>query len=81
MKNNLQMEVIADLKRRKKTSREYLRSLSPAEKIAKLVDLQERYYQTLVVREANGGRKIPGKWQKWQKARYEKADVPGLILE
>ncbi len=81
MKNNLQMEVIADLKRRKKTSREYLRSLSPAEKIAKLVDLQERYYQTLVVREANGGRKIPEKWQKWHKARYENASMLGLILE
>ncbi len=56
MKNNLQTKIIADLKQRKKTSREYLRSLSPAEKIAKLVDLQERYYQTLVVREAKGGR-------------------------
>lgn len=79
MKSSLQTEVVADLKRRKKTSREYLRSLSPAEKIAKLVDLQEQYYQTLVVREKNGGRPIPEKWQKWHKARYESTNVPGLI--
>ena len=71
MKNSLQTEVIADLERRKKTSRKYLRSLSPAEKIAKLVDLQERYYKMLVAREKNGGRPIPEKWQKWHKARYE----------
>ena len=81
MKNNLQTKVIADLNRRKKTSREYLRSLSPAEKIAKLIDLQERYYQTLVIREQNGGRKIPEKWQKWQKARYENKNVSKLILK
>ncbi len=70
MKNNLQAQVIANLTGRKKTSREYLSSLSPEEKIAKLVDLQEHYYQTLVIREANGGRKIPEKWQKWYKARH-----------
>jgi len=81
MKIDLQTEVIADLKQRKKTSREYLRSLSPAEKIAKLIDLQERYYQTLVIREQNGGRKIPEKWQKWQKARYENKNVSKLILK
>ncbi|MCY7347167.1 MAG: hypothetical protein LH614_13215 [Pyrinomonadaceae bacterium] len=73
MNSNLQTEVIADLERRKKTSREFLRNLSPSEKIAKLVDLQERYYQTLLLREANGGRTIPDKWRKWHKARYENA--------
>ena len=71
MKNSLQTEVVTDLKRRKKTSREYLRSLSPAEKITKLVDLQQQYYKMLEIREQNGGRKIPEKWQKWHKARYE----------
>ena len=71
MKNNLQTKVIADLKRRKKTSREFLRSLSPTEKIAKLVDLQEQYYKMLKIREQNGGRKIPEKWRKWHTARYE----------
>jgi len=75
MKNNIQAEVINDLMRRKQISREYLRSLSPAEKIARLVDLQERYYQTLLIREQNGGRKIPERWQKWHKARYENATV------
>jgi len=71
MKNDLQMEVIADLKRRKKTSREFLRNLSPSEKIARLVDLQQRYYEMLEVRQRNGGRKIPEKWRKWYQARYE----------
>ena len=71
MTNNLQNEIIANLKSRKKTSREFLRSLSPTEKIAKLVDLQEHYYQMLEIREQNGGRKIPEKWRKWHTARYE----------
>jgi predicted CopG family antitoxin len=71
MKNNLQSEVIADLNRRKKTSREFLRNLSPSEKIAELVDLQERYYTMLKAREENGGSEIPERWRKWQKARYE----------
>lgn len=69
--NNLQTEVIADLTKRKKRSREYLRSLSPAEKIAKLVELQEHYYQMLVIRQKNSGQNIPLNWQKWHKARYE----------
>jgi hypothetical protein len=72
VKNNVQSEVIKDLTRRKKTSREYLRNLSPAEKIVKLVELQERYYEMLKAREQNGGRKIPERWRKWHKARYEK---------
>jgi hypothetical protein len=71
MKNDLQNEVISDLKKRKKRSREFLRSLSPEEKIAKLVELQERYYQMLKTREENGGRAIPERWRKWHKARYE----------
>ena len=71
MKNNPQTEVISDLTRRKKTSREFLRSLSPEEKIAKLVELQERYYKMLEIREQNGGRAIPERWRKWHKARYE----------
>ena len=71
MKNNLQSEIINDLTRRKKIAREYLRSLSPSEKIAQLVALQEKYYQMLLVREQNGGRPIPERWRKWHKARYE----------
>ena len=71
MNNDLQTEVVEDLNRRKKRSREFLRNLTPAEKIAKLVDLQEHYYQTLSIREAGGGRAIPDKWRKWHKARYE----------
>lgn len=81
MKNNREAEAINDLIERKRISREYLRSLSPAEKIARLVDLQEQYYQMLVLREENGGRSIPEKWQKWHKARRENAIVPELALE
>ena len=72
MKNDLQTEIIDDLKKRKTTSREFLRSLSPEEKIVRLVELQEQYYKMLEIREQNGGRKIPEKWRKWHKARYEK---------
>lgn len=72
MKDKLQKEIVADLKRRKTASRGYLRSLSPSEKIAKLVELQERYYQMLLVREQNGGRPIPERWRKWHTARYGK---------
>ncbi len=81
MKNSLQTEVVADLKRRKKVSREHLRSLSPAEKIARLADLQEQYYQMLVAREKNGGRPIPERWEKWHKARYENANISEVISD
>jgi hypothetical protein len=70
MSENSDTEIIKDLGQRKKTSREYLRSLSPLEKIEKLVSLQEQYYQMLLVREQNGGREIPEKWRKWHKARF-----------
>jgi hypothetical protein len=70
MKNRLQTEIIEDLTQRKKRSREFLRLLSPEEKIAKLVELQERYYQMLKLREQNGGRAIPERWRKWHTARY-----------
>jgi hypothetical protein len=61
---------IADLTKRKSISRSYLRSLSPEEKIAHLMVLQEQYYEMLTVREANGGRPIPEKWRKWYAARH-----------
>lgn len=81
MKNDLQTEVIEGLKHRKKTSREFLRSLPPEEKIAKLVELQEQYYQMLKIREQNGGRKIPERQKKWHKARYENENATEMILE
>ncbi len=76
MKNDLQTKIIADLERRKKHSREFLRNLSPEEKIAKLVELQEQYYAMLKAREQNGGRAIPEKWRKWHAARYENICLP-----
>lgn len=75
MKNNSDNEIIKELERRKKISRDYMRSLSPLEKIEKLVILQEQYYETLFIREQNSGRPIPKKWRKWRKARYEKSGV------
>lgn len=70
MKNDSQTEVIKNLTDRKKISRQYLRSLSPTEKIEKLVQLQEQHYQMLFIREQNGGRPIPERWRKWYQARY-----------
>jgi hypothetical protein len=67
MSNDIQ---IADLTKRKRISRSYLRSLSPEAKIAKLMDLQEQYYEMLSIRELNGGRPIPAKWKKWHAARH-----------
>lgn len=75
MNNDLQTEVINDLNRRKKRSRQFLRSLSPSEKIAKLVELQEQYYAMLKAREQNGGREIPERWRKWHTARYENVQL------
>lgn len=60
----------AELTKRKNISRSYLRSLSPEAKIAQLINLQERYHEMLSVREANGGKPIPVKWQKWYTARH-----------
>lgn len=70
-KKKMQDASVADLKRRKKISRDYIRSLSPIEKIEKLVALQKQYYQMLEIRQENGGKPIPEKWQKWHKARAE----------
>lgn len=61
---------VTELTRRKNISRSYLRSLSPEAKIAQLVSLQERYYEMLSIREANGGTPIPSKWKKWHAARH-----------
>ena len=71
--DDLQIEVLEEIRRRKAISREYLRSLPPLEKIALLFDLQEQYYEMLVAREQNGGRPIPERWRKWHKARSEAA--------
>ena len=60
---------LAELTRRKSISRSYLRSLSLEAKIARLVDLQEQYYEMIAIRAVNGGRPIPAKWRKWREAR------------
>lgn len=61
---------IAEITKRKNISRAHLRSLSPEAKIFQLIELQERYYEMLSIREKNGGKPIPAKWKKWRKARY-----------
>ena len=50
---------------------DYIEGFDDTEKVEKLVQLQEQYYQMLIIREQNGGRPIPEKWKKWHKARYE----------
>ncbi len=64
---------VQELKRRRDIARQYLRSLSPEEKIACLMDWQERYYEMLSIRETNGGKPIPTKWMKWHEARHPAA--------
>jgi hypothetical protein len=63
-------ERVSELTKLKKISREFLRSLSPDEKVEKLVALQEQYYSMLALREANGGKPIPNEWHKWYAARH-----------
>lgn len=69
-KRELKDASVADLVRRKKVSREYLRSLSPLEKVEQLFALQDQYFQMLVIREKNSGPPVPEKWKKWYKARH-----------
>ena len=61
---------ISELTKRKEESRAFLRSLSPDEKVAKLIELQEQYYSVLALREANGGKPIPSEWRKWFASRH-----------
>jgi hypothetical protein len=65
---------MAALIKRKEEARAFLRSLSPEEKIALLVDLQEQYYSMLLGRQENGGKPIPARWKKWYVARHGEND-------
>ena len=73
-KREISSLAVRDLVRRKKISRTYLRSLSPDEKVKRLAILQEQYYTFLAAREANGGKPVPEKWQKWYRVRCEYTD-------
>lgn len=66
---------VVELSRRKSISREYLRSLSPSEKVEMLAQLQEQFYQFLSIRAANGGKPIPDEWQKWYRARFQYSEM------
>ena len=65
---------VDDLRLRKAISRSYIRSLSPNEKVLKLAQLQEQFYQFLSIREQNGGKAIPEGWRKWYRARKSYSD-------
>ena len=65
----LQQATIEDLKRRKANFRNYVRNLSPTEKIVQLEILQKRSYALMKAREANGGRKVPENWERWNDAQ------------
>ncbi|HMO79644.1 MAG TPA: hypothetical protein PKD24_02525 [Pyrinomonadaceae bacterium] len=66
---------IADLQRRKRSLRTYLKDLTPVEKIRQLEEMQERYFEILHVREANGGLPIPPEWVRWHKAQEHVSDL------
>lgn len=70
MKNDNKNGAVAELARRKQISRDYLRAMSPTQKVAKLVELQEHYFEMLKLREQNGGRPMPERWKKWYAARH-----------
>ena len=69
---NLQIEIIDELKGRRKNCREYLRSLSLAEK-SNVSRFSEKILliSHLHVHAKNGSRPIPEKWLKWNEARYQ----------
>ena len=58
MKSN---SVTQELAKSKSVARAYLRSLPLEEKIARLIDLQEQYYEMLKLCALNGGSPIPAK--------------------
>jgi hypothetical protein len=60
---------IEQLKKQKRIFRNYMKHLSVAEKINHLTNLQWQYYELLEIREKNGGRPIPEKWQRWRNAQ------------
>lgn len=60
---------IGDLRRRKANFRNYVRDLSPTQKILELEALQERFYELMKVREENGGLPVPDGWRRWHKAQ------------
>lgn len=60
---------VIELQRRKEVFRDYVRNLSPTEKILELEALQERSYEIMEIREQNGGLPIPDQWKRWHKAQ------------
>jgi hypothetical protein len=64
---------IRELRRRKRVSRNYVRNMSPTEKILQLEELQERCYELMEIREQNGGLPVPDNWKRWRKAQKDLA--------
>lgn len=69
MRTNSKNEVIEDLTRRKAAMRQYLRNLSPTEKIIQLELLQKRTYNLAETRQQNGKGEIQDKLKIWRKAQ------------
>ena len=53
----------------KQKYRDYARNLPLSERLRQLERLQERNYEILRLREANGGRPIPEGWRRWADAQ------------
>jgi hypothetical protein len=57
------------LAEQKKKYRMYARNMPLIERLRQLEELQERSYEILRIREANGGRPIPEDWKRWARAQ------------
>ena len=57
------------LAEQKKKYRTYARNMPLIERLRQLEELQERSYEILRIREANGGRRVPEDWQRWARAQ------------
>lgn len=59
----------ASLIERKKKYRAYARNLPLSDRLRQLEDLQEKSYEILRIRAANGGKPISEQWQGWARAQ------------
>ena len=55
----------------KRRYRAYVKGLPLEERLRSLESLQEKTYEILRVREANGGKPIPSGWRRWAEAQRE----------
>lgn len=65
-----QAEYVEYLVLQKYKTRYRFSNMTPDEKIARLLQIQEKIYSILAYREIIFGRPIPRKWQQWHGARH-----------